>query len=307
MSAICPQKILPASSDARGLALHLGGRWYGTYGAAPCPVCQPDLRPDQNALTIAGGADGRLLLHCKKDGCSFRRILATMGAAAAVTPKLDPIALERRLRERQRAVQQRVRIVRTLWHEAAPIAGSLAEGYLRRRRTTCALPETLRFHPACRHGASGRTLPAMLALIEGGEGPAIQRTWLSPDGSKAAVEPSRAMLGSAAGGAVQLARGGPCLVAAEGIETALSLASGFIDGESSLWATLSTSGMRRLRLPERRGALTIAGDGDPAGRAAAQVLAGRADRLGWQVEMMPAPEGMDWNDVLRTRGRHNEQ
>jgi hypothetical protein len=37
---------------AQILCTQLGGRWYGRYGAAPCPACQPERRKGQNALTI---------------------------------------------------------------------------------------------------------------------------------------------------------------------------------------------------------------------------------------------------------------
>jgi len=42
----------------------------------------------------------------------------------------------------------------------------------------------------------------------------------------------------------------------------------------------------------------IALDGDEPGRDAARALAERAYGLGWQVSLMPAPNGCDWNDVL---------
>ena len=48
--------------------------------------------------------------------------------------------------------------------------------------------------------------------------------------------------------------------------------------------------------------LTIAPDGDQAGREAASALAERASALGWQVSLLPAPEGLDWNDVLTMKG-----
>ena len=50
------------------------------------------------------------------------------------------------------------------------------------------------------------------------------------------------------------------------------------------------------------GQLTIASDGDAAGREAASALAARADALGWRVTLLPAPEGLDWNDVLLMKG-----
>ncbi|MGE4612192.1 MAG: toprim domain-containing protein [Paracoccaceae bacterium] len=37
---------------------------------------------------------------------------------------------------------------------------------------------------------------------------------------------------------------------------------------------------------------------DDAGRKAAKVLARRASTLGWDVSLLKAPEGQDWNDVL---------
>ena len=55
--------------------------------------------------------------------------------------------------------------------------------------------------------------------------------------------------GTALGGAVRLhAAEGP-LVVAEGIETALSLASGLLRIPSTVWATLSAAGLAGLRLP----------------------------------------------------------
>jgi len=60
--------------------------------------------------------------------------------------------------------------------------------------------------------------------------------------------------------------------------------------------------MRGLSLPPQAGQLTIASDGDAAGREAASALAARADALGWRVTLLPAPEGLDWNDVLLVKG-----
>jgi hypothetical protein len=168
---------------------------------------------------------------------------------------------------------------------------------------TCDLPDTLRFHPACWHGPTAKRYPAMVALVEGGDAFAVHRTYLLPDGSgKAAIEPAKMMLGTVAGGAVRLTDGPGGLVVAEGIETALSLACGLLSGPARIWAALSTSGMQALRLPDIPDRLTIAPDGDPAGKAAAHALAERATALGWQVSLLPAPDGRDWNDILAMKG-----
>ncbi|WP_218014198.1 DUF7146 domain-containing protein [Rubellimicrobium roseum] len=289
--------------DARELTLQLGGRWYGSYGKCPCPVCQPEPRPKQNALTLRNGDDGRLLAHCKKLDCAFANILAAAGVTPGGTSAPDPARLAQRERDRRAEAERRARQALTCWREAQPLAGTPAETYLRWRGITCALPATLRFHPACWHGAIARPLPALVALVEGCDDIAVHRTYLRADGSgKADVEPAKAMLGGTAGGAVRLSASTGRLVVAEGIETALSLASGLLSGPVAIWAALSTSGMRSLRLPVTPGQLTIASDGDAAGHAAAQALAERAHALGWRVDLLPAPEGRDWNDILIAKG-----
>jgi hypothetical protein len=88
-------------------------------------------------------------------------------------------------------------------------------------------------------------------------------------------------------------------VVAEGLETALSLVSGLLRKPATVWAALSTSGLRGLVLPETCTRLTIAADGDDPGRSAANALAERAQALGWAVSLLTAPNGSDWNDVLR--------
>ena len=91
----------------------------------------------------------------------------------------------------------------------------------------------------------------------------------------------------------------------EGIESSLSLACGLLDGPATIWASLSTSGIRSLRLPDRPGKLIVATDRDQnrAGEMAGNDLAARASALGWSVSLLPTPEGFgDWNDVLVQKG-----
>jgi hypothetical protein len=116
------------------------------------------------------------------------------------------------------------------------------------------------------------------------------------------VTPSKAMLGAVTGGAVRLADGLGPLVVAEGIETALSLASGLLHAPATVWSALSTSGIRGLNLPPTASRLTIAPDGDAPGRKAANALAERAHALGWQVSLLSAPDGCNWNDILTMKG-----
>ena len=290
-------------SDARELTANLGGRWHGRYGAAPCPVCQPDRRKAQNALTLADGRNGQLVVDCKKSACAFLDILAAAGLRSGDYRPPDAATLAQRERERHAEAQRKAEQANRVWQEALPVAGTVAEAYLRGRGITCPLPATLRFHASCWHGATAKRHPALIAAVQGSGMAAVHRTYLQPDGSgKADVEPAKAMLGATAGAAVRLTHGPGPLVVAEGIETALSLTSGLLGRPATVWAALSTSGIRGLHLPPQPGRLTIAPDGDTAGREAANALAERAHGLDWAVSLLPAPDGRDWNDILQMKG-----
>jgi hypothetical protein len=289
-------------TDARTLTKNLRGKWYGRYGSAPCPVCQHEGRKAQNALTLADGTGGKLLLNCKKAGCDYRDIATAAGITQGTYTPPDPAIFTQRAAEQRKANAKRAQQAQLVWMRAQPIAGTVAEGYLRGRGITCPLPDTLRFDPQCWH-ATAKKFPALVALVEGGAGFAVHRTYLCCDGSgKADVTPSKAMLGAVTGGAVRLADGLGPLVVAEGIETALSLASGLLHAPATVWSALSTSGIRGLNLPPTASRLTIAPDGDALGRKAANALAERAHALGWQVSLLSAPDGCDWNDILTMKG-----
>jgi hypothetical protein len=286
-------------TDARTMTESLGGDWFRSYGTAPCPVCQQAGRKEQNALTLADGDNGRLMANCKKSDCAFRDIMVMAGLRGIAYRAPDPAKIAQREAERRADAQRRAGQAERLWRESLPNAGTAAEAYLRARGITCDLPPTLRFHPACFHGPTAQRYPAMVAAVEG-DSFAVHRTYLRPDGSgKAGLDGGdKLMLGATAGGAVRLSDGLERLVVGEGIESTLSLSCGLLDGPATLWAGLSTSGIRGLHLPSQPGRLTIACDGDKPGRDAANALAERAHALGWQVSTCDPGDGADFNDIL---------
>jgi len=296
-----PQISYPAapaqSVNPAQLATDLGGKWHRHYGVAPCPICQPDHRKGQNALTI-NAKDDKLLLHCKKTGCDFRDILTAAGIIPGhVEIDRDALALAEREREVQ-AAKLRAR-ARSLWDIAEPIQGTKGEAYLRGRGITCPLPVSLRWLPDTYHQPSGAYSCGMVADVQPTGG--VHRTYFTKAGDRL-TKSAKMMLGPCSGGAVHLSDTVGPLVVCEGIETGLSLLSGLLDGPATVWAALSTSGIKGLSLPPRAGELIIASDGDDAGREAANSLAQTAHGFGWQVSLMPAPEGKDWNDVLQNGG-----
>lgn len=280
---------------AETLTCALGGRWHGSYGIARCPA-HDDRSP---SLSIKDGRDGRLLVHCFA-GCEFDRIRSAISACtgASYLVELPYTAPNRRTEHREQAAAA---LIEKVWSETAVINGTLAERYLRARGITGDLPATLRFHGRLHHTRGG-ALPAMVARVEavdGREG-GLHRTFLDPVAPrKASIHPAKMMLGPCRGAAVRIRSGHRCLAVAEGIETTLSVAMG-VDSDVAVWATLSTSGMAGLRLPnpvDFDGSLLVATDGDKPGRAAGATLADRAIAQGWRVEVVSAPDSLDFNDL----------
>ncbi|MBI1494799.1 toprim domain-containing protein [Rhodobacteraceae bacterium MYP1-1] len=284
-------------SDISSVVRALGGYWKNGQGQAPCPICQPEQRPDQNALSF-NIKEGKLLLHCFKSGCEFTDLLDVLQFSEPETcENLKPRWCE--VGAPSFTASDNVKRARAIWRNARPIKGTLAESYLRNRGITCDLPSSLRFMPNLFHAPSAQHLPAMVANVQPVGG--LHRTFLNGQGGRLVCS-AKMMLGSCAGGAVRLSDGRDKLVVCEGIETGLSLMSGMLSGSSVVWSCLSTSGMKSLRLPQGFRKLVIATDGDPAGGNAGQVLMRRAMALGWEVSILPAPCGKDWNDVLMLRG-----
>ena len=278
--------------NAATITHKLGGVWRNGRGQAPCPCCQPERRRDQIGLSI-GQAGDKLLLWCFKSGCSFVEIANAAGAdLGRVQIDFDAQAKHEQAQSEYRAAQ--LARARSLWDAAKPIAGTKAEAYLRGRGITSDLPPSLRFIPDIHHGPSMSWCMAMIADVSTG---GVHRTFFDKRGNRLAKN-AKMMLGPCSGGAVRLSEGDWPLAVCEGVETGLSLLSGLLSGPASVWATLSTSGMKALKLPSEPGELIIASDGDQPGREAAHTLAERAHAAGWTVSLLPAPDGQDWNDVL---------
>lgn len=203
------------------------------------------------------------------------------------------------------------RAARRLWNAARPIAGTIAEAYLRARgiHVDDADTSALHFHPRCFYRADERdpagtpdAWPALLAEVTDldGEMSGLQRIWLDPitSGKASVISPRRA-LGHLLGNAVRFGPVSDVMTAGEGIETVLSLRSALPSlplaaalSAGNLAALLPTRGLRRLY---------VARDNDDAGRWAADKLTGKMVEAGIDVVVL-APRLSDFNDDLRELG-----
>lgn len=294
-----------AEQVSRALNGHKAGAGYICF----CPSHENIKTP---ALSVSNGADGRLLVNCHA-GCDGRSVLAALQARGIISGKgkraapPDPAEIAKLKRQEADRLARRLAHCHEIFSKARTCEGTIAETYLAEVRGIEGLrfhkmKNTLRFAPDVMHSPSGQKLPAMIARIRGVDGRplGIHRTYLRPDGSgKADVTPAKMMLGPSSGGAVRFGPDGPVIALAEGVETALSVARA---SRLTVWATLSTSGLKGLILPPLPMAevVIICADNDEAGLSAAEFKAGQLEAEGRVVSIIHPPKaGDDFNDVLR--------
>ena len=173
-----------------------------------------------------------------------------------------------------------------VWNRAAPIAGTPADRYLRRRGFTPPWPTELRWDRRRRRMLARVSLDRRLR--------GLHATTLS--------HRDRRTYGPVRGAAVRLAAmDGGVLAMAEGIETALAYAA--LTGTPT-WAALSSAGMKHAEFPDGLQWLAVAADFDGPGLLAAEQLERRARDAGIEVRIdLPSRHRADWADVLAASAR----
>jgi hypothetical protein len=190
-----------------------------------------------------------------------------------------------------------------LFAASAPIAGTLAETYLRSRGVTdMAALKSLRFHPRCYYRADAQSpverWPALIAAVTDPAGAVtgVQRTYLQRDGSaKAPLATPRKAMGLIAGNAVRFGKVHDIMAVGEGVETVLALRT--LMPSMPMAAALSAQNLGAFRPLATLKRLYIAADRDEAGMCAAEHLRWRAVEQGVDaVILMPILN--DFNDDL---------
>jgi putative DNA primase/helicase len=137
----------------------------------------------------------------------------------------------------------------------------------------------------------------MVALLQPNEGRAVgvHRTFLTPDGMKADVDPVRMVFGDCA--QVQLCPPSEHMGVGEGIETCICASKRF---GIPVWSAMNANGLKAWEPPPIARSIVIFGDNDAnyTGQEAAFCLARKLAMKGLRVEVrIPDAVGSDWADV----------
>lgn len=288
----------------RGVLLHFGvDPKFLEDRHGPCPVCGGKDRfrfddKDGNGSSFCSQCGAKSGMHLLMDlkGWTFP------DAAREVDKILGVVQVEAAKAERTEA--EKVNAIKNLLKHAVRIQpGSPPWLYLERRcGDPSAVIQDLRYHPGLRHGAENRTIyPALVAIMRyaDGAGASVHRTYLTPEGRKAAVDPVRKIMPGLPleGSAVRLGPVAERLGIAEGIETAIC--AGKLHG-LPVWAGISANGILAWQPPEGVKSVVIFGDNDAnwVGLAAAYEKARALAAKGYEVDVKIPPEiGQDWADV----------
>ena len=196
---------------------------------------------------------------------------------------------------------------RRLWERCRPLTDTDAAMYLHSRGISDIVHESLRFHPEVlyREDSFVTRAPGMVAAIKDADGSinAVHRTWLDATGTgKARLPEPRKMLGPPKGRGVLFhpeRADRNDIVIGEGIETVLSVTTA-LPGCAGI-ATLSSSVMAGIAIPDSIGRILIAVDRDKSGYPAAMKLEERLREDGRPVRLI-LPQRNDFNDDLMALG-----
>jgi hypothetical protein len=288
-----------------------------------CPICGPERRSPINrrrkVLRVWRLESSFATYHCARcgahghvrddysrpqiDRAEFERSLAAARAEAA---------------EREcSSAAERLSKALWLWKSRKPIAGSIAETYLREARGYHGtLPATLGYlAPRGQHG------PAMIAAfgmayepepglleIANAQVRGVHITRLASDGSsKAGTERDKIMLGSSIGYPIVLAPPNDLhgLTIAEGIEDALSLHQATGLGAWAAGAAGRLSALAEI-VPRSIESVTIFADDDHAGMHGARTLADKLTQRGSIEVRFTSPRGKYRKYALHADGNFRE-
>jgi hypothetical protein len=245
---------------AEAVARILGGHAAGGGFLCRCPVRnhgkgRGDLRP---SLAVSNGDRG-LIYNCFA-GCDPRDV-----RAAIDTLDLNGEPLRQSAPPPSRAKRKTTTAAALdLGRAARPVAGTIAETYLRARGLPAEPPATIRFLPSYPY-STRKSLPCLIGAIQAPtrEIVAVQLTFLSSDGrAKAGVLEPRRSIGPLGEGALRLAHAAEHLGLAEGFESAWAAQ---LMHDMPVWAALGNKRYLKVAIPSTVKKITIFADDDAPG------------------------------------------
>jgi|SRR6516162_1183680 len=278
----------------------IGGR-FGKHEIG-CPHCGPQRHTAANrrrkVLCIWHSEPGFITYGCAR--CGIAGYASDDGRAPVSRAVLEKARREAQAFGREHAAKQLAK-ARWLWRSRRPIAGTIAERYLRKPRGISGpLPSTLGFLPArgdyspaviAAFGIPTEPEPGVLAIADT-DISGVHITRLKPDGSgKDPHEPAKIMIGKSLGWPIVLApvndSGGLGVV--EGIECGLSIVS--VTG-LGMWVAGSASRLPALaeRVPDYTNDVTIFAHTDTDGMHHAAELERRLRARGLSAATAKLPE-----------------
>lgn len=237
------------------------------------------------------GASGDVLDYVQRaHNVSLREAVAMLGGDSLPSVSAAPV-----IRDEKPA---RIEEARTIWREAVPAQGTLAESYLRFRGLHLPVPDSIRF-ARLRYGKRGDLLPCLVACVGSVDNKicGIQRTYLNASGTgKANVPKPKLSLGQVAGGAIRLAPAAAELIVCEGLEDGLTLQQ---EIGRAVWVAAGSSMLPSMQFPAGVRSVAIGGDNDAAGRDAAMKAAQSFSARGLSTRAFFPIDAKDFNDELR--------
>lgn len=262
---------------------------------APCPA-----HADRDPSLHLSDGDGRLLVRCFA-GCDQARVIRALEELGLWGRRADPSRAPQPAPAKQ--VKTTIVLAFRIWAQARPPAGTLTDLYLAARGIGCAIPATIRHHPALPYMHDGEMLgrfPALVAAVTDmitGKLAGVQRVYLSaaidadavgklvlyaPNGE---LLKAKKALGDVDGGGVLFGSVSSqhAVFIGEGVETTLSAVS--LTGHPGIAAVMAGN-LPKLRLPPAARLIYLLVDPDETGRRKSREAAERWHREGRDVRLV---------------------
>ena len=223
--------------------------------------------------------------------------------------KIPPAASKAPTPEQQRSL----RYAQQLARESQPVAGTLAERYLREHRGIAleSFPDSVRFHPGIYSRKNEGMHPALLVVAKDSEEKvqAVQAIFLDKETAKKAdVSVKKQTWGRPSQGSVALAESAASrniTYLAEGAETALSVYTA-LNG-ADVRVTLGKSNFKNIDPAKTNPHIVLCLDNDGQNPQSDKLIHTAVEKLREQGKQVwiaqPAIAGQDYNDVLLQQGQ----